>query len=126
MTIAEEIKTLDFSLPSYDSISSAKASVSTVEGLAEQYKSESDAPKGMSRKKPKEPKSSSGGGGNPLGSVLPSMNKSNTKKPKAKPEPTSRSSPKEREEKQPEVETMDLSLPSYSAGSGKEKSIFSL
>lgn len=123
MTVADEIKTLDFSLPSYDSISSSKASVGTVKGLAEEYKSEKDAPKGMPRKKTKEPKSSSGGG-NPMASVLPSMNKSNTKKPK--PEKAAKVAPKEQEEKPLGVETMDLSLPSYSAGSGKEKSLFSI
>jgi hypothetical protein len=122
MTLAEqEVKTLDFSLPSYDSISSSKASVSTVEGLAQDYKPESDAPRGMPRKKAKEPNS---GGGNPMGSLLPSMKKSNTKKPKENPAPTSRPAPKEKEEKV--VETMDLSLPSYSSSSDKGKNIFSI
>jgi hypothetical protein len=123
--VAEEVlKTLDFSLPSYDSISSSKASVSTVEGLTEDYKPEKDAPTVKSRKKAKEPKSSSGG--NPLGSVLPSMNKGAAKKAKPKAAPASRPEPKEKEEKSVEVETMDLSLPSYSSDSGKEKSIFSI
>lgn len=124
MTISDEIKTLDFSLPSYDSIANSKASVNTVEGLAEQYVPKNDQPVVSSRKKSKEPKPA--GGGNPMGSLLPSMNKSTTKTPKAKPAPAVRAAPKEKEEKPLGIETMDLSLPSYDAGSSKEKSIFSI
>jgi hypothetical protein len=122
LTVADAIKTLDFSLPSYDSISSSKASVETVEGLAEKYVTP-ETPRGMPRKPKAEQKASSGG--NPMSAVLPSMNKSNVKKPKAKPVP--REAPKEKDEEDPVgVETMDLSLPSYSFNSGKEKSIFAL
>ena len=79
MLVADQIKTLDMSLPSYDSISNSKASVSNVEGLAESYNPVGAATKVTSPTKPKEPIS---GGGNPLGAILPSMNKSNTKKPR--------------------------------------------
>mmetsp|Transcript_11050 Transcript_11050/g.31491 ORF Transcript_11050/g.31491 Transcript_11050/m.31491 type:complete len:200 (+) Transcript_11050:84-683(+) len=122
MTLSDAIKTLDFSLPSYDAISSSKASVDTVEGLAEQYVQE--AVTVPSRKKTKEPKASSGG--NPMGSLLPSMNKGTAKTPRAKPAPAPKPAPKEKEEKGPIIETMDLSLPSYDAGATREKSIFSI
>jgi hypothetical protein len=124
MILSDAIKTLDLSLPSYDSISSSKASVNTVESLAEQYVPEKEAVTGMSRKKAKEPKTSSGG--NPLGSVLPSMNKGNTKTPRTKPAAAPKSAPKEKEDKGPVIETMDLSLPSYDVGVTKEKNIFSI
>lgn len=122
--MAEEIKTLDFSLPSYDAIANSKASVETVDGLAEKYLPE-EAPRGMSRKtQKKEPKADSGGS-NPMAAVLPSMKKSNVKKSKPKPAP--RASPKEGQDEKPlGVETLDLSLPSYSSSSGKDKSIFSI
>lgn len=119
-TISDEIKTLDMSLPSYDSISSSKASVGNVDELVEKYNPEPSTP-GMARKK----KEKEGGGGNPLGSVLPSMNKSMTKKPKSK-SATAKSAAKEKEDKAMEIKTMDLTLPSYSATQEREKSVFSL
>lgn len=119
MTLADEIKTLDFSLPSYDAISSSKASVETVEGLAEKYATQEEKP----APRAKAPKESSPGS-NPMANVLPSMKKSNTKAPKPKPAPLPREK-KEKEEREPVIKTMDLSLPSYDAGT-KEKSIFSL
>lgn len=123
---ADTIKTLDMALPSYDSISSSSASVETVEGLAQEFV---EVPEARAPRKPKAKKEpSGGGGGNPLGGVLPSMNKgpknqSQNKKAAPKPKPAR----KEKEEKVPEYETMDLSLPSYSGGAAaREKSIFSL
>jgi len=123
MTVSDAIRTLDFSLPAYDSISSSKASVETVEGLSQEYAQKKE-PAAAIAKKRKEPKVSSGS--NPMASMLPSMNKSNTKASKPKPAPAARAPPKEKEERAPAVKTMDLSLPSYSDEARKEKSIFSI
>jgi len=122
--LADAVKTLDFSLPSYDAISSSKASVETVQGLAETYATPA-APRGLPKKSKPEPKENSGK--SPLAAVLPSMNKSNTKKPKEGEKSTAKESNRKKdEEARVTVETMDLSLPSYSAGAGREKSVFSL
>jgi hypothetical protein len=121
MYLSEEIKTLDFSLPSsYDSINSLKASEKAlgVEDAPDDATTKTKAPK-------KKKEESSGGGG--LGSVLPSMNKSGPSKkpPKAKvkkPKPV-----KEAPAAKEEFETMDMGLPSYSDSTGsKEKSVFAL
>jgi len=122
LTLSEAIKTLDFSLPSYDAIANSKASVETVDGLAEKY-AQPETPRGMSRKPKPEPKESSGG--NPLSAVLPSMKKSNVKKPKTA-KPASREATEKEDTDSVGVETMDLTLPSYSFSSGKEKSIFAI
>lgn len=119
---SDAIKTMDFSLPSsYDTISDSKAKAV---GLSEQYVPENNAPPGVSRKKPKEPKASPGE--SPMSAVLPSMSKSTSKASKSKAPPAPRTVPNEKEEQEPTVETMDLSLPSYSNGSGKGKNMFSL
>lgn len=122
LTLSEAIKTLDFSLPSYDAIASSKASVETVEGLAEKYAAP-ETPRGMPRKPKPVAKESSGD--NPLSAVLPSMKKSNVKKPKAA-KPASQEATEKEDTDSVGVETMDLTLPSYSFSSGKEKSIFAL
>jgi hypothetical protein len=118
------MRTLDMSLPSYDAISSSKASVETVEGLAEVVVPEKEAPKKREPKKKREPSES----GNPLGNLLPSMNKGNKEKAAPKPKearvPKPKPAPKEKvekEEKEPVVETMDMSLPSYSDSSTPSK-----
>lgn len=121
MYLSEEIKTLDFSLPSsYDSINSLKASAKAlgVEDAPEDATTKIKAPK-------KKKEESSGGGG--LGSVLPSMKKSGpSKKPPKekvkKPKPV-----KEAPAAKEEFETMDMGLPSYSDSTGsKGKSVFAL
>jgi hypothetical protein len=117
---------MDFELPSYSAISSSKASVANVEGLAKEYDVKEDKPKGMPRKKP-EKKERDSEGGNPLGSMLPSMNKGNKKEPKPKPAPRERPAKKEKEEQEPMVDYMDLALPSYSENTAaKDKRMFSL
>ena len=93
----------------------------TVEGLAEKYAPET--PRGMPRKPKPVAKESSGD--NPLSAVLPSMKKSNVKKPKAA-KPASQEATEKEDTDSVGVETMDLTLPSYSFSSGKEKSIFAL
>ena len=123
MYLSEEIKTLDFSLPSsYDSINSLKADAKALGVI--------DAPEPTAAKQPKKKSESSSGGNNPMGSVLPSMNKSGPKKskpPKAAkekpPKPQKAPSPPKKEE----FETMDFALPSYKDNvGGKEKSVFAL
>lgn len=121
LTLADDVKTLDFSLPSYDSISSSKASVETVEGLAQEYKEEKTPRAPKAKKAPK----ADGDNGNPMASLLPSMNKGPANKPKAKSATTSKPPPRQKEEKAPVVETMDMSLPSYESTS-KTKSVFSI
>lgn len=121
--LSEEIKTLDFSLPSsYDSINSLKADEKALGVI--------DAPEPTAAKQPKKKSESNSGGNNPMGSVLPSMNKSGPKKskpPKAAkekaPKPQKAPSPPKKEE----FETMDFALPSYKDNvGGKEKSVFAL
>ena len=71
LEIADSIKTLDMSMPSYNDISSAKASVDDRKGLYVDPLTGKPAPKTM-----KVPLSaSSSKGRNPVGNMLPSMNK---------------------------------------------------
>jgi hypothetical protein len=129
---AEEIKTLDMSLPTYDSINTLKSSAESEKALG--VETPPDAPsKGPSAAPRKKKSSSAGGGGNPLGNVLPSMNKSVGKKSRSSGTATASERPaaaprRVKEEKaEDEIKTMDLSLPSYSEGiQSKEKSVFSL
>jgi hypothetical protein len=123
MYLSEEIKTLDFALPtSYDSINTLKAS--------EKALGVEDAPEAAASKtkEPKKKKEASSGGGGGLGSVLPSMNKSGSSKKSSKPSKEKAKKP-EKEAPAPKVEfeTMDMGLPSYSDSTGsKEKSFFAL
>lgn len=116
--IAETLKTLDMALPSYGSISDAKARLE-----AEEYKPVPDAPERAVRKiKPK--KEAVEQGEKPLANLLPSMNKSIKTK-----EPTQRR-PKEVEEDDASsfegVKTMDMSLPSYGDSTAtKQRTAFS-
>lgn len=118
MYIAETLKTLDMALPSYGSISDAKARLE-----AEEYKPVPDAPERAVRKiKPK--KEAVEQGEKPLANLLPSMNKSIKTK-----EPTQRR-PKEVEEDDASsfegVKTMDMSLPSYGDSTAtKQRTAFS-
>ena len=135
---ADEIKTMDMSLPTYDSINTLKSS-DAERGLGVENPSPSSSSGGSSSGGGRKKKSSSsgggggGGGGNPLGSVLPSMNKSVTKKPKTpKSEGSSNkgsrsSSPASKDDDDSGIKTMDLSLPSYSdSAKTASKSVFSL
>ena len=123
MTVAETIKTLDMALPSYGDISSATATVE-----AEEYKQENAvrAPRPQREKK-------QGGGGNPMGKVLPSMNKSGPKQ-KASAAPAKKA-PRPAKKKEDDaddgspkgVEFVDMALPSYGGGSdGKKDNPFAL
>ena len=118
---ADEIKTLDLSLPSYDKVNTLKAD--------QQALGVEDLPEPKSKGPPAKKKASagSGGGNSPLGSVLPSMNKSGpSKKPKAPKEEKPKKAKPEPQPKQ-EYETMDLGLPSYSDNTAtRGKSAFSI
>jgi hypothetical protein len=123
---AGAIKTMDFDMPSYGAISSSKASVANVEGLTKEYDVKEDKPKGMPRKKP-EKKERDSEGGNPLGSMLPSVNKGKKKEPKPKPAARERPVKKEKEEQDSVVDYMDMALPSYSeTTAAKNKRMFAL
>mmetsp|Transcript_62619 Transcript_62619/g.152448 ORF Transcript_62619/g.152448 Transcript_62619/m.152448 type:complete len:232 (+) Transcript_62619:189-884(+) len=134
---ADDVKTMDLSLPTYDSINTLKSS-DAERGLGVENPSPPSSSGGSSSGVSKKKKSFSsggggGGGGNPLGSVLPSMNKSVTKKPKTpKSEGSSNkkfrsSSPATADDDDSGIKTMDLSLPSYSdSAKTASKSVFSL
>mmetsp|Transcript_62618 Transcript_62618/g.152445 ORF Transcript_62618/g.152445 Transcript_62618/m.152445 type:complete len:229 (+) Transcript_62618:189-875(+) len=133
---ADDIKTMDLSLPTYDSINTLKSS-DAERGLGVENPSPPSSSGGSSSGGSKKKKPSSGGGGggggNPLGSVLPSMNKSVAKKPKTpKSEGSSNkkfrsSSPATADDDDSGIKTMDLSLPSYSdSAKTASKSVFSL
>jgi hypothetical protein len=133
--LAEEIKTLDLSLPSYDAINTLKSSAETEKALG--VENPPDAPSKelvAPRKKKSSSVGGSGGGasgnGNPLSNVLPSMNKSVGKKPRSSTTASERPTSATRvqlEEAEDEVKTMDLSLPSYLEGTqSKERNIFAL
>lgn len=120
--LSDEIKTIDLSLPSYDSINTLKADDKAL-GVE-------DTPEPKSRTK-SQPKQKSDGNSGGLGSVLPSMNKSgpsNKPKPaKAKKEQVEKPKKPVKAEPKVEYETMDMALPSYSESSTtKERSVFSL
>jgi hypothetical protein len=129
--VAEEIKTLDLSLPSYDSINSLKSSAATERGLGVENPTLPEEKK--ARTKPaRRSENQNSGNGNPLGAVLPSMNKSVAKKstPKVNNETTARTEKASSSlfgGKDDEIKTMDLSLPSYVDGTkSKERGMFSL
>mmetsp|Transcript_8814 Transcript_8814/g.18301 ORF Transcript_8814/g.18301 Transcript_8814/m.18301 type:complete len:215 (-) Transcript_8814:170-814(-) len=122
--LSDEIKTIDFSMPTYDSINTLKQDDKAlgVEDLPETR----SAPKSKPKKKSE---GSSGGGG--LGSVLPSMNKSGPSAKKPKPPKAKKEVEKSKKAAKPEpkaeFETMDMALPSYSENAAApERSIFAL
>jgi hypothetical protein len=115
MYISETLKTFDMSLPSYGSISDAKARLE-----AEEYEPVPDAASGRPVRKSKPQKEAGEQGGNPMASLLPSMNKSTKKK-----EPKQRRPKEEEEEDGPSsfegIKTMDMSLPVYGDSSTATK-----
>jgi len=127
MYISDEITTLDFSLPSYDSINTLKTNGKAL-GVEELPEPEKNV------KLPKKKAKESSGGNSPMGSVLPSMNKkgpAKSKPPKEAVEKAKKVKKEKAEKAAPapkiEAETMDFALPSYSESIGsKEKSIFKL
>eukprot|EP00543_Licmophora_paradoxa_P008792 CAMPEP_0202458572 /NCGR_PEP_ID=MMETSP1360-20130828/26462_1 /ASSEMBLY_ACC=CAM_ASM_000848 /TAXON_ID=515479 /ORGANISM="Licmophora paradoxa, Strain CCMP2313" /LENGTH=191 /DNA_ID=CAMNT_0049079177 /DNA_START=202 /DNA_END=777 /DNA_ORIENTATION=+ len=145
LNLAAEIKTLDFSLPSYDDLSDAKASVENVEGLAVEPLKENTPPDVVTKsknktKQPKEAKKKSSGGGGPdLSGILPSVGKQSAEdRKKAQTEraaikaAAAAAAKEEREQKAAaasvdNIKTVDMSLPSYSDSTfAKDKSVFSL
>jgi hypothetical protein len=115
--VSEVIRTLDFSMPSYDKLSDAKASVANVDGLAVEPLEQEQAPKPSV-----------------MSSFLPSMSKkgpdivSEKKDPKEKKVEASRKSAMELiEDKNDEkITIVDMSLPSYTdSTASKIKSSFS-
>jgi hypothetical protein len=130
---ADDVKTMDLSLPSYDSINTLKSSEAERGLGVENPSASSSSSKSPVTKKSSRSSSSSssGGGGNPLGSILPSMNKSVTKKPMApksdKVDGTKRGGSTSTAADDAGIKTMDLSLPSYSDNTkAAEKGMFSL
>lgn len=121
---ADDIKTLDMSLPSYDKASSLKADAQAlgVEEPVEPVKKKAAAPK------KKKGEAGSSGGGGMLGNVLPSMNKSGpTAKKGAKPKEDKPKKAKPEPAPKVEYETMEFGLPSYSESTEKKgKSAFAL
>ncbi|KAL3923111.1 MAG: hypothetical protein SGILL_001839, partial [Bacillariaceae sp.] len=128
---AEDIKTLDLSLPSYGAINTLKMDSDAEKAMGVENPPEEKARGPAPKKKSSSGGGRSGGGGNPMAKVLPSMNKSVTKKSRssgstatASERPTKRVKEDKEED---EIKTMDLSLPSYSdTTAGKEKSAFAL
>ena len=123
---ADEIKTLDMSLPSYGDVNKLKQSD---QALGVEAPTEPVGKAKPAKKKAAGGGGGGGGGGNPLGSVLPSMNKSVGKKPRNTEGATAeRPSKRTKEEKSDnEIKTMDMSLPSYSEGTqARDKSAFAL
>jgi len=123
MYLSDEIKTLDFSLPSYDAVNTLKT-----DGKALGVE---DVPEPSAKTKlPKKKKEASSGGSNPMASVLPSMNKSGPKKKAKQPKEAAEKAKKPQKEApapKEEYETMDFGLPSYSESTGaKQKSVFAL
>jgi hypothetical protein len=120
---ADEIKTLDMSLPSYGAINTLKGSAEKDKGMGVE-----NLPEAADKSRPS--KKNAAISGNPLGNVLPSMNKSAGKKPRSlgtATAATERPAKRIKEEKEDEIKTMDMSLPSYSDGTqGKVKSAFAL
>jgi hypothetical protein len=115
------VKTMDMSLPSYGSISDAKARLE-----AEEYKAVPEAASERAVRKSKPKKEAAEQGGNPMASLLPSMNKSTKKK-----EPKQRRG-EEKEDEEDDVssykgaKTMDMALPSYGDSTAtKERNAFS-
>lgn len=145
VNIAAEIKTLDFSLPSYNDLSDAKASVQNVDGLAVEplQKEEKAAPVSAPKKK-REKKTASSPSSPDMTSVFPSMGKvsaEDKKKLQAKKVAAKAASKAEREEKAAAIAAakeeredkaaaitaVDMSLPSYSdSTTTKDKSVFAL
>ncbi|KAG7366888.1 hypothetical protein IV203_029558 [Nitzschia inconspicua] len=129
---AEEIKTLDMSLPTYDSINTLKISAASEKALGVENLPEAPS-KAAATPRKKKSSSDDGDGRNPLANVLPSMNKSASKNKRPSSVTTTakseRPSPKRRREEkaEDEIKTMDLSLPSYAEGvQTKEKNAFAL
>ena len=116
--LSDEIKTIDLSLPSYDSVNTLKTN--------EKALGFEDTPESKSQ-----PKKKSSGDSGGMGSLLPSMNKSGPSN-KAKPAKVAKKPEKAKkapvkEEPKAEYETMDMALPSYSEGTKtKERSVFAL
>jgi len=107
-------------LPSYDKVNTLKADEKAlgVEDIPE--------PKAKGKSQPKKKAAAGSGGGNPMGKVLPSMNKSGPSKTPKQPKEKPKKKEKEAPAPKVEYETMDFALPSSSDFKTKEKSVFAL
>jgi len=129
LQVSEAIKTLDFSMPSYDKISNYKASISNVDGLAvEPLEQEEVKPEKVTKAKAPAKE-----GGSFASGFLPSMSKkgpmsvsANKPAKKMKVEAPRKSAAELIEEKKQEkITIVDLNLPSYQESTAaKEKSAF--
>ena len=136
LLLSDTIKTLDFSLPSYDKIANSKASVANVDGLAVEPL-EPDDPKPVKVVKEKKAVSNDGEtSSNVMTTFLPSMSKkgplvaamTTTKAPKEKKvnaPPRKTAAEAIEEKKQEKITIVDMSLPSYQDSTAtKEKCAF--
>lgn len=127
--IAEAIKTLDFSLPSYDKIAAPKANQDDIEGVEVKTKKSDNADK-----KEKETSSPSSGAvaakkksSSFMSSSAGSISGPTAQEKKAKAEAAKAEKEKQIEEKKNEkIEIIGMDMPSYSTGSATKKSAFSL
>jgi hypothetical protein len=130
MYVSEEVKTLDLSLPSYDSINTLKSSAETERGLGVENPSLPEKTKLTSAKTTKN--QNSGDDSNPLTAVLPSMRKSVAKKSKPKDDNETTARPEKVNKsvlggQDDEIKTMDFSLPSYADSTKtKDKGLFAI
>lgn len=123
--MAEEIKTFDLSLPSYDSINTLKITEETEKALGVETPTGKSTAKASKKNKTKQKRDNEDTGNNPLSSILPSMNKTSVKK--SKPQKTAEKASKPEKDQKLKYETMDMSLPSYSTNTKpEEKDFFSI
>jgi len=121
--MAEEITTFDLSLPSYDSINTLKITEESKKALGVETPTEKRTATASNTKKTKQ-KRDDQSTGNPMASVLPSMNKNVGKK--SKPQKTVKASKPEKEQNL-KVESVDMTFPSYSTNTKpEEKNVFSI
>ena len=110
--VAETIKTMDLSMPTYDKISDAKNTAESLSTLVEPSKNDGV---GVAASKKKS--------GPSISSVLPSMGKKGKKAPKVK---VVEDAP-EVDKKMEKIKIVDMNMPTYSETTAtKEKSAFSI
>ena len=93
MEIAESIKVLDMSMPTYGDISNYKSSVENTKSLSVEGGEKMGIPTSKSKRSSSSSASSSSSSSNPMGSFLPSMNKKSAADKKAEKTKTYSSTP---------------------------------
>jgi len=114
ISLSEEVKLLDMSLPSYGSISDPKAKQEAIKGV--EPESDKKASSGIISSKKK------------AGGILASTSSSKSKPPKKeKPKVAVDNDDVQEKKEQSKIATVDMSMPSYSDNvTAKEKSVFAL